>query len=144
MVYTKKAPPAPAALLTPTAQRASPPARLSYALPAYFSRLHTALPPGARSSRLAHPTHSPIERSTGAAPFASARIPTTRTEPPPAGGACRPMTMSITDLETKTLTELRDIARDLDLSGYSALKKHDLIFRLLQADSERQGFLFGG
>ncbi|HLJ81957.1 MAG TPA: Rho termination factor N-terminal domain-containing protein, partial [Ktedonobacterales bacterium] len=38
--------------------------------------------------------------------------------------------MNITDLETKTLTELRDIARGWDLSGYSALKKHDLIFRL--------------
>jgi transcription termination factor Rho len=54
------------------------------------------------------------------------------------------MTMSITDLETKTLTELRDIARELDLSGYSALKKQDLIFRLLQAETERQGNQFGG
>jgi len=50
--------------------------------------------------------------------------------------------MNITDLETKTITELRDIARDLDLSGYSALKKQDLIFRLLQAETERQGNIF--
>ncbi len=52
--------------------------------------------------------------------------------------------MNITDLETKTLPELRDIARDWDLSGYSALKKHDLIFRLLQAETERQGNIFSG
>ncbi|MGZ3676149.1 MAG: transcription termination factor Rho [Ktedonobacterales bacterium] len=50
--------------------------------------------------------------------------------------------LNITELETKTLPELRDIARDWDLSGYSALKKHDLIFRLLQAETERQGNIF--
>jgi transcription termination factor Rho len=50
--------------------------------------------------------------------------------------------MNITELETKTITELRDIARDLDLSGYSALKKQELIFRLLQAETERQGNIF--
>jgi len=50
--------------------------------------------------------------------------------------------MNITELETKTLSELRDIARGWDLSGYSALKKHDLIFRLLQAETERQGNIF--
>jgi transcription termination factor Rho len=50
--------------------------------------------------------------------------------------------MNITDLETRTVTELRDIARDWDLSGYSALKKQDLIFRLLRAETERQGNIF--
>jgi transcription termination factor Rho len=47
-------------------------------------------------------------------------------------------------LETKTLTELQDQARDLDISGYSRLKKSDLIFRLLRANAERQGYIFGG
>ena len=50
--------------------------------------------------------------------------------------------MNITDLETKNLSELRDIARDRDLSGYSALRKQELIFRLLQAETERQGNIF--
>ena len=50
--------------------------------------------------------------------------------------------MNITELETKTLGELRDIARDRDLSGYSALRKQELIFRLLQAETERQGNIF--
>ncbi len=52
------------------------------------------------------------------------------------------MNVNITELETKTVTELRDIARDWDLSGYSALKKQDLIFRLLRAETERQGNIF--
>ena len=50
--------------------------------------------------------------------------------------------MNITELETKTITELRDIARDLELSGYTALKKQDLVFRLLQAHTEQQGNIF--
>ncbi len=50
--------------------------------------------------------------------------------------------MNITELETKSLPELRDLARDLDLSGYTSLKKHDLVFRLLQAETERQGNQF--
>ncbi|HUY79818.1 MAG TPA: transcription termination factor Rho [Ktedonobacterales bacterium] len=50
--------------------------------------------------------------------------------------------MNITELETRTVTELRDIARDWDLSGYTALKKQDLIFRLLEAETERQGNIF--
>jgi transcription termination factor Rho len=52
--------------------------------------------------------------------------------------------VNIVELETKTLSELQEMARQLDLSGYSRLKKHDLAMRLLQAHAESQGFLFGG
>jgi transcription termination factor Rho len=47
--------------------------------------------------------------------------------------------MNIVELETKDLPELRDLAREMELSGYSSLKKQDLVFRMLQADSERAG-----
>ena len=50
--------------------------------------------------------------------------------------------ITIADLETKTLPELRDLARGYQLSGYSTLKKQDLIFRLLRAESEQQGNTF--
>lgn len=50
--------------------------------------------------------------------------------------------MNITELETKTVSELRDIARERDLSGYTGLRKQELIFRLLQAETERQGNIF--
>ena len=53
-----------------------------------------------------------------------------------------PMVLNITELENKTLPELRDIARELDLSGYTSLKKQDLVFRLLQAETERHGYIF--
>ena len=54
------------------------------------------------------------------------------------------MKMDIADLEAKRLSELRNIARDMEISGYSRLKKEDLILRLLQAKAEREGLIFGG
>ncbi|MGQ9599556.1 MAG: transcription termination factor Rho [Anaerolineae bacterium] len=52
--------------------------------------------------------------------------------------------MNIAELETKTLSELQEMARQLDITGYSRLKKHELTMRLLQAHAESQGLLFGG
>jgi transcription termination factor Rho len=44
--------------------------------------------------------------------------------------------MKISTLQQKKLDELRDIARDLDLSGFSKLRKQDLIYRILEAQAE--------
>jgi transcription termination factor Rho len=40
--------------------------------------------------------------------------------------------------------ELQDVARTLGVTGYTRLKKYDLIMRLLKADTEAQGLIFGG
>ncbi|MBI4300387.1 MAG: transcription termination factor Rho [Chloroflexi bacterium] len=52
--------------------------------------------------------------------------------------------MNIAELETRTREDLMEVAKELGISGYSSLKKQDLIFRLLQAQSEQQGHLFRG
>ncbi len=52
--------------------------------------------------------------------------------------------MTISQLEDLTLDELRDIARSSDVTGYTRLKKYDLIMRLLRASAEKQGYIFGG
>jgi len=52
--------------------------------------------------------------------------------------------VNIADLELKTLDELREIARNMEISGISRMKKNDLIFRLLRARAEQQGYIFGG
>lgn len=52
--------------------------------------------------------------------------------------------MDIAELEALTLNELRDLARDFDITGYSRLKKTDLVFRLLKYKAEQQGYIFGG
>ena len=53
-------------------------------------------------------------------------------------------TLNYAELEHKTLADLRDIAKEQSISGYTRLKKTDLIFRLLQAKAERDGLIFGG
>ncbi|MGC9349653.1 MAG: transcription termination factor Rho [Anaerolineae bacterium] len=52
--------------------------------------------------------------------------------------------MDMADLERMRLQELRELARDYRVSGYSGLKKDDLILLLLKAKAEREGFSFGG
>jgi len=52
--------------------------------------------------------------------------------------------MDLAELEAKTREELMDVAKDLGLSGHTALRKQDLIFRILQARAEQQGNLLAG
>jgi len=54
------------------------------------------------------------------------------------------MDMNIVELETRNLDELLEMARELEISGHTRLKKNDLIMRLLKANAERQGYIFGG
>jgi len=47
-------------------------------------------------------------------------------------------------LDSMHLPELRELARTYNVSGYSRLKKDDLILLLLKVKAEREGFAFGG
>ena len=53
-------------------------------------------------------------------------------------------TLDYSGLDNKTLTELRELAKEQGVSCYTRLKKTDLIFRLLRAKAEREGLIFGG
>jgi transcription termination factor Rho len=50
--------------------------------------------------------------------------------------------MTISELKEKSITELTRIARTLELPGASGMRKQDLIFRLLQAQAEKEGLIF--
>lgn len=52
--------------------------------------------------------------------------------------------MEISELESKKLGELRDIARDLNVPGFSTMKKHEIVFRIMQANAEANGLNFRG
>ena len=52
--------------------------------------------------------------------------------------------MTIGQLEELNLDELREIARAANVTGYTRLKKYDLIMRLLRASAEQAGYIFGG
>ena len=51
---------------------------------------------------------------------------------------------NIVELEAMTLSELREMAKEQEISGYSRLKKQDLIIRLLRAKAEQMGYIFSG
>ena len=50
--------------------------------------------------------------------------------------------MTIAELKEKNITELTRIARTLEIPGTSGLRKQDLIFKILQAQSEKEGHIF--
>ncbi len=52
--------------------------------------------------------------------------------------------MYLSELENKTREELQDLARDLGVHGTSTMRKQDLVFRLLEAQTVQQGNLFSG
>ena len=51
--------------------------------------------------------------------------------------------MNISELKKKTIDELIQIARELNVNGAKNLRKQDLIFAILQAHTERTGLIFG-
>jgi len=51
--------------------------------------------------------------------------------------------MDIAELQKKTISELNEIGKELNITGLSGMKKQDLIFKILQARIEKEGFLFG-
>ena len=51
--------------------------------------------------------------------------------------------MEIVNLKNMKMTELNKIGRELKVNGVSGLKKQDLIFKILQAQAQKEGRIFG-
>lgn len=52
------------------------------------------------------------------------------------------MPMDISELKSKKIVDLYQIAKDLDLEGYSDLRKQELIFKILEAQTKKDGLTF--
>jgi transcription termination factor Rho len=50
--------------------------------------------------------------------------------------------LTLAELESRNMDDLAEMAKELDISGISRLKKQDLAFRILQAQTEQQGNIF--
>ena len=50
--------------------------------------------------------------------------------------------MTISELKEHNIAELTKLARGFDIAGTSGLRKQDLIFKILQAQSEKEGHIF--
>jgi transcription termination factor Rho len=51
--------------------------------------------------------------------------------------------MNLTELKHKSITELAQLASDRGLDGFAGMRKHELIFSILQAETERDGEVHG-
>jgi transcription termination factor Rho len=51
--------------------------------------------------------------------------------------------MNLAELKEKSIAELNDLARDLKIEGASNLRKQELIFAILQAQTEKNGLIYG-
>ncbi len=52
-------------------------------------------------------------------------------------------TVHIEQLKEMKMTELTKLARDMEVQGASGMKKQDLMFKILQAQAEKEGLMFG-
>lgn len=52
-------------------------------------------------------------------------------------------TIDIAVLKEMKISELNKMAKDMDINGFSGLKKQELIFKILQAKAEKEGLMFG-
>lgn len=52
------------------------------------------------------------------------------------------MPMDISELKSKKIVELNRIAKDLNILGYADLRKQELIFRILEAQTAKDGMTF--
>ena len=52
------------------------------------------------------------------------------------------MPMDISELQSKKIVDLYKIAKEYDVSGYSDLRKQDLIFKILEAQTQKDGLTF--
>jgi len=50
--------------------------------------------------------------------------------------------MNIKDLKKKKINELNRIAKELNVEGASGMRKQELIFAILQAQTEKNGLIF--
>ena len=51
-------------------------------------------------------------------------------------------TLNISELKEMSISKLSQVAKDLNVAGASGMRKQDLIFQILKAQTEKSGFIF--
>jgi len=62
--------------------------------------------------------------------------------PPPTPSANDKKALDLSELKEMNIQGLTALARDLGVEGAAGMKKHDLIFKILQSQTEKSGLLF--
>src|SRR5258706_13595891 len=67
---------------------------------------------------------------------------TAQPQPPPQQPPQRRDGLRITDLKDMSIQKLTQIAKDLSVGGATGMRKQELIFQILKAQTEQSGFIF--
>jgi len=59
------------------------------------------------------------------------------------GATAKETVMYLTQLKQRNITELNEVAKDLKIDGAANLRKQELIFAILQAQTEKNGVIYG-
>nr|HVZ21610.1 transcription termination factor Rho [Vicinamibacterales bacterium] len=91
----------------------------------------------------AAPVDAPQAEAAPAAPErpaegAAAPPPQQQAQPKPQ----QPPRLNITDLKDMSIQKLTQIAKELSVAGATGMRKQDLIFQILKAQTEQSGFIF--
>ncbi len=89
------------------------------------------------------PTSPPSEDQPDNAVSATAEA--TQPAPSPSGGKApsrRENTLNIGELKEMSISTLTQIAKDLNVPGATGMRKQELIFQILKAQTEKSGFIF--
>src|SRR5262245_49944015 len=113
-------------------------------MPSNHKRHH----PARAGAQVAADTAAPPETPKDSTPEQSARPADARpteggTAPPPSPPAPeRRPGLNITDLKDMSIQKLTQIAKDLTVGGATGMRKQELIFQILKAQTEQSGFIF--
>ncbi|HEX7139429.1 MAG TPA: Rho termination factor N-terminal domain-containing protein, partial [Vicinamibacterales bacterium] len=113
-------------------------------MPSNHKRHH----PARAGAQIATETAAPPEPLKDSTQDQSARLADER--PADAGGAAPPTPppperrpgLNITDLKDMSIQKLTQIAKDLSVGGATGMRKQELIFQILKAQTEQSGFIF--
>jgi transcription termination factor Rho len=93
-------------------------------------------PPEALAPRAEAPGAPPSGQPSAKGPPAPRREPPA--VPPPGNGE----PVNIAKLQAMTMPELNQMARDMGIENFGTMRKHELIFNILQKNAERTGTMF--
>jgi transcription termination factor Rho len=79
---------------------------------------------------------------SGAPPQPPPPQPSQQAPPQPPRQEARRQGLNITDLKDKSIQQLTQIAKDLNVVGATGMRKQELIFQILKAQTEQSGFIF--
>jgi hypothetical protein len=91
-----------------------------------------------------HKRQAPARTANGSPDPESAtpEAPPAPADQPKTGPPRRPEGLNITDLKDMSIQKLTQIAKDMTVAGATGMRKQELIFQILKAQTEQSGFIF--